>query len=98
MGKQMIIVPENKDQSYKLPKDDFEGDNVCEDCPKLDYSKNMLLCTVYPSVGMAYRQRVGHCPVVGRWANWRTDKPKPVLTLKQRLGQQKQQKEKKGGR
>jgi len=88
----MPIVPEGKCKSYDVPEDNFDGDNVCDDCPKLDYTQNMLLCTVYSPSGMAYRQRVGQCPVVGRWATWRTDKPKPVVSLRQRLGQQKQKK------
>lgn len=82
----MPIVPDCKDQSYGLPEDNFKGDYVCEDCRKLDENEH---CTAYTRAGQARWERMGHCPLVNRWAEWREDKPKPVL-VRRRVGQQKQ--------
>jgi len=59
--------------------------DFCYDCEKLDKDK---ICGVYGVVGMNYRTRMGMCPVVDRYADWREDKPK-VKVQKVRVGQQK---------
>ena len=74
-------------ESYKIEKDNFEGDIVCENCPKL--GDKVKLCTVYSLDGMTFRGKAGYCPVVNRWANWREDKP-VIIKGKKRIGQQKQ--------
>lgn len=49
-----------------IEHEDFEGDNVCEQCSNLN--KNGL-CKVYSPGGMSFRQRMGYCPVSERWAS-----------------------------
>jgi len=66
----------------------FKGDNVCHECPRLRSNSKNEDCSVYTPPGKKFRQDVGHCPVVGRWADWREDKP--VITEKKaRVGQGK---------
>lgn len=72
----------------EVAKEIFEGDNVCEGCSKLN-TELRPVCTVYGMVGMAFREKAGYCPVVGRRASWRDDKPK-VAKAVERIGQQKQ--------
>ncbi len=74
-------------ESYKVEADNFEGDNVCEGCPKLGAA--IGLCTVYSPEGMHFRQKIGNCPVVNRYASWHKDKP-IIKKTKKRIGQQKQ--------
>jgi len=93
-----------RSESYKIEEDDFEGDNVCEGCPRLgrvpilcavyevvcpNLSQKLQLCTSYPPSGMQFRQDRGHCPMVRRYASWHKDKPIKVKVRK-RIGQQKQ--------
>lgn len=81
----MAIVPTNKDQSYGLREDNFKGDNVCKNCYKLNDKGN---CTAYRPEGMVRWQKMGNCPLSGRWADWREDKPKEIIK-KRRVGQGK---------
>ena len=74
-----------KGKSYNVGVDNFTGGRVCRECPKIN---NVGLCSVYPPDGMIFRATIGHCPVVNRWADWRTDKP-TVNTTKARIGQGK---------
>ena len=73
-----------KKESYKIIKNDFEGDDVCEGCPKIERG----FCIVYSLDGSLYRSKVGYCPISGRYASWREDKPVKVLD-KKRVGQGK---------
>lgn len=73
-------------REYVIVKDDFDGENVCEACPKL---KTEGVCSVYTPEGMTFRTRMGHCPVSDRWANWREDKPIYDKSGKKRVGQGK---------
>lgn len=75
-------------ESYGLPEDNFSGDNVCLSCHKLDTDGN---CKSYDLSGMARWRKMGHCPLVSRWADWREDKPVEKGS-KVRVGQQKQRK------
>jgi len=62
---------------------------LCEGCPRMAPP-----CTAYSIEGMALRNRNGYCPLEGgRYADWRTDKPKEAA-VKVRQGQQKQKKSK----
>lgn len=74
-----------KGESHNIVKDNFKGDQVCVDCPKTGEDNT---CTVYGSSGMHFRQMVGHCPVMNRWAEWRGDKP-IIVKKKARVGQGK---------
>ena len=59
--------------------------HICIGCEKLVDG----ICSVYNPEGMTYRNLMGYCPVVDKYADWREDKPKEVKT-KVRVGQQKQ--------
>jgi len=66
--------------------------NICIDCPKIvNIEKNV--CSVYNIEGMAYRNRMGYCPVSDKYADWREDQPKAEVK-KVLIGQQKQKKKK----
>lgn len=65
----------------------MEKENICVGCPKAVNIDGK--CSVYSVEGMAYRNRMGYCPVSERWADWREDKPKETIK-KVRVGQQKQ--------
>ena len=78
-----------QNESYGLPEDNFEGDEVCVGCRKRLGPDGTGPCGVYMPEGMAFRLQVGHCPVVNRYASWRDDKPITKAT-KKRIGQQKQ--------
>ena len=75
-----------QNESYGIAEDNFEGDIVCEGCPKRNTRGD---CTVYPFEGMTFRTKSGYCPVVQRYASWHKDKP-IVKATKKRIGQQKQ--------
>ena len=67
-------------------------ENICVDCPKIINIEEGV-CSVYSIEGMAYRNRMGYCPVVDKYATWRDDQPK-VEVKKVLVGQQKQKKKK----
>lgn len=60
-------------------------ENICVGCEKLVND----VCSTYSVDGRKYRNRMGYCPVVDKYAEWREDKPKEI-TKKIRQGQQKQ--------
>lgn len=55
----------------------IDKDHICFECEKLK-DTNKRPCSVYGWGGMSFRDRMGHCPVVDRYANWREDKPKEI--------------------
>ena len=59
-------------KSYPVAEDDFRGSNICRGCLKRFGNGP---CTVYNQEGTATRRQAGYCPVVNRYADWRTDKP-----------------------
>lgn len=63
--------------------------NICTDCAKVVDGT----CSAYSKEGMAYRNRMGYCPVVEKYADWRDDQPKAEVK-KVLIGQQKQKKKK----
>jgi len=63
--------------------------NICIDCPKIIKG----VCSVYSIEGVAYRNRMGYCPVSDKYADWREDQPKAEVK-KVLIGQQKQKKKK----
>ena len=70
---------------YTLVKDDFDGADVCEKCPRLI---DEGICSAYSHDGMIRWQKMGHCALSGRWANWREDRPIDPKA-KKRVGQGK---------
>lgn len=64
----------------------FPG-HLCHECPKVK-DDPLHICTAYGLVGMNFRHLMGQCPLMNRWAEWRTDAPKARVD-KIRIGQQK---------
>ena len=50
-------------------------DHLCFECEKLNEEG---MCGVYGWGGMSYRTRMGYCPIVEKYADWRDDKPKEI--------------------
>ena len=67
--------------------------NICIDCPKIIKGVIKGVCSVYSIEGVAYRNRMGYCPVSDKYADWREDQSKAEVK-KVLIGQQKQKKKK----